>query len=194
MVNVKVKLTSSLPDITVSLKVSQKSPIEQASITLASLLDGTLTGINLPESLRHIRNGAFSGCNNLRSIIIPKNVDTIDPSAFTDSAIQTISINKSYKAISGQPWGATNATINWLQATKAHVTIAQIEHQTITVTTDDGLDHTESFDGYVNMVFTVKVVADDGYTAGTLSTLGGTITEDMGITATEATEITTEET
>jgi hypothetical protein len=194
MANVKVALTSSLPDISVHLRVNQNNPVEQATITLASLLDGTLTGINLPESLQHTRNGAFSGCHKLQSIIVPKNVDTIGSNAFTDSAIQTINLNKSYKAITGQPWGATNATVNWLQATKAHVTITQTEHQTITVTTDDGLDHTDSFDGYVNMVFTVKIVVEDGYTAGTLSTLGGTITEDTEITATEATEITTEET
>lgn len=131
---------------------------------LAGLIDGSLTTLRVPDAVTSIRDQAFAGMSGL-----------------------TLNINAAYNGISGKPWGATTPTINWLKATKAKVTITQSEHQTITVTTDDGVAHTESFDGFVGMTFTVKVVGDTGYMGGTPSVTSGTISGAVTITATAAT-------
>lgn len=186
MTNVEVTLKPALPKIDVTLTVSSGKPVEQATMTLVSLIDGSINGINLPQSLTMIRSGAFSGCSNLKSIIVPENVDTIESDAFANSGITLINVQNRYKAVAGQPWGATGATVNWLKAKPATVTVIQSPNQTITVTTDDGVDHSESFSGYVGMAYTVKVVASEGYIAGTLSSTGGTFTGDTIISAEDA--------
>lgn len=131
---------------------------------LAGLIDGSLTTLRVPDTVTSIRNQAFAGMSGL-----------------------TLNINAAYNGISGKPWGATTPTINWLRATKAKVTITQSEHQTITVTTDDGVAHTESFEYYINGTFTVKVIGDSGYMGGTPSATSGTISGAVTITATAAT-------
>lgn len=131
---------------------------------LAGLIDGSLKSLRVPDAVTSIRDQAFAGMSGL-----------------------TLNINTAYNGISGKPWGAITPIINWLKATKAKVTITQSEHQTITVTTDDGVAHTESFDGFVGMTFTVKVIGDTGYMGGTPSITSGTINGATTITATAAT-------
>lgn len=113
---------------------------------LAGLLDGSLKNLTVPDSVTSIRTKAFDGMSGL-----------------------TLNINTTYNGITGQPWGATTPTINWLKATKAKVTITQTEHQTITVLDDTGKAFTDSFEAYVGATCKAKVVADSGYTAGTLN-------------------------
>ena len=48
-----------------------------------------LSEIELPNTLKTIGPDTFSGCTNLKSITIPKNVDKIQGSAFLNSGLQT---------------------------------------------------------------------------------------------------------
>jgi len=65
------------------------------------------------------------------------------------------------------------------------VTIEQSEHQTIHVAVD-GTDHTETFTASIGAEYTVTVIPDIGYTAGTVTNVSGTLAEDITISATEA--------
>jgi len=71
--------------------------------------------IILPETVREIENTAFYNVGNLKTLYIGKNIENIDRNAFkyTPSNI-TININRRENSISGAPWGATDATINWI--------------------------------------------------------------------------------
>ena len=42
-----------------------------------------LTKITIPNTVRHICQGAFAGCSGLTSMTIPKSVETIDQSVFS---------------------------------------------------------------------------------------------------------------
>lgn len=59
---------------------------------------------------------AFNGASGLTSISIPQSVNTIGANAFNEN-LQTLSINRAQDAITGSPWGATNATISWTGST-----------------------------------------------------------------------------
>lgn len=65
------------------------------------------------------------------------------------------------------------------------VTIEQSEHQTIYVTVDE-TDHTETFTALIGTEYSVTVVPDTGYTAGTVTNVSGTLIEDITISATAA--------
>ena len=55
-----------------------------------------------------------TGCSSLRSITIPNSVNEIESWAFRDcTALTGITVNKAQNSISGAPWGATNASIQW---------------------------------------------------------------------------------
>lgn len=49
----------------------------------------------------------------MTSISIPSTIKTIGLYAFSYSSIKTITVNRYTGTISGAPWGATNATVNW---------------------------------------------------------------------------------
>lgn len=49
----------------------------------------------------------------MTSISIPSTIQTIGLYAFSYSSVETITVNRRAGAISGAPWGATNATVNW---------------------------------------------------------------------------------
>lgn len=53
----------------------------------------------------------------MTSISIPSTIQTIGLYAFSSSDIETITINRSENAISGAPWGARGATVNWIGRT-----------------------------------------------------------------------------
>jgi len=73
-----------------------------------------LTSVTLNEGLKQIGDYAFSD-NLFTEITIPSTVTSISSSAFAkNSNLQTINVRNSENAISGSPWGASNATVNWI--------------------------------------------------------------------------------
>ena len=98
----------------------------------------SLESISLPE-VKKIEQSAFAYCSSLKSISMPKievlssdsfywgifdycgmttinipsTIKSIGKNAFENSKITTINIDKPANSISGSPWGATNATVNW---------------------------------------------------------------------------------
>ena len=67
------------------------------------------------------------------------------------------------------------------------VSIKQTPNQTITVTTGDGVKHTESFDAKKGTTWTATVNGATGYNPGKLISTSGTITGATTVSATEAT-------
>lgn len=53
----------------------------------------------------------------MKTINIPSTIKSIGKYAFNDSSLTTINIDRSANSISGEPWGATNATVNWTGTT-----------------------------------------------------------------------------
>lgn len=49
----------------------------------------------------------------MTSISIPSTIQTIGLYVFSSSSVETITVNRRAGAISGAPWGATSATVNW---------------------------------------------------------------------------------
>lgn len=84
-----------------------------------------------------------------------------------------------------------------LKSALVNVTITQSANQTIHVYTpqkDGGTDHTESFTIPIGTSYEAEVIADDGYTAGTLNVTGGVnnkFTIDTAFSANEASDIPT---
>lgn len=58
----------------------------------------------------------FSHCP-MTVINIPSTIQSIGKDTFDNSYLTTITINRKADAISGSPWGATNATVNWTGTT-----------------------------------------------------------------------------
>lgn len=87
---------------------------------LLHILDGAFANceihtLDLPFTLVDIGDRAFYGCAGMASVSIPPAVTTIGSDAFGSSrALQVIDVYKPANSISGAPWGATNAKINWL--------------------------------------------------------------------------------
>lgn len=63
-----------------------------------------------------LENVVFQGCSNLKMVYIGKNVKTIGPGCFASigSPSTIIQINQKKDAISGSPWAASNATVEWI--------------------------------------------------------------------------------
>jgi len=62
-----------------------------------------------------IESSAFSGCTALTTVTLPSTLTAIASTAFNGCSNLTINIDLPSDTISGAPWGATNATINWRQ-------------------------------------------------------------------------------
>ena len=131
---------------------------------LIELLDGSLTTLTVPDSVTSIRSNAFTNM----------------------SSLTTININQDYNGISGQTWGATNATVNWLKGTKYPITITQSPNETITVTVD-GKNYTESFEYYKGATLTATAKGASGYKAGAVSPASTTISGPVTFTVADAT-------
>ena len=73
-----------------------------------------LVNITIPDSVTSIGSWAFEGCKSLQSVTIGNGVTSIGYSAFSGcSNLITINVPWSEGAVSGAPWDATNATINY---------------------------------------------------------------------------------
>lgn len=65
-------------------------------------------------------------------------------------------------------------------------TIVQSPHQTITVTTDDGVEHTDSFTIKYGTKWKAKISCEVGYFVGILNSVSGTVRGATTVSATEA--------
>lgn len=97
----------------------------------------SLTSVVIPSSTIDIQSNAFDSCTSLssvtiqgvdsigmdafvfntslKSIDIPSSISSINSRAFREcSNLTTINIHQPQDSITGAPWGATNATINWI--------------------------------------------------------------------------------
>ena len=96
-----------------------------------------LNNVILPEKIKVINMGTFNGCSSLNYVLLPKNLERIESKAFMNcTALTKIKIPKSVTyiaedafagctalkdiyvgfaegAVSGAPWGSTNATIHY---------------------------------------------------------------------------------
>lgn len=75
-----------------------------------------LTSITFNKLVTLGSNSDYSGIfenTPMTSISIPSTIKTIGLYAFSYSSIKTITVNRKADAISGSPWGATNATVSW---------------------------------------------------------------------------------
>lgn len=74
----------------------------------------SLSYIMFPKKLERIDSKAFRDCTSLKNIKIPKSVTYIAEDAFTGcTALKDIYVGFAEGAVSGAPWGATNATIHY---------------------------------------------------------------------------------
>ena len=79
-----------------------------------------LTSITFNNLVTLGSNGDYSGIfedTPMTSISIPSTIKTIGLYAFSYSSIKTITVNRKTGAISGAPWGASGATVNWIGRT-----------------------------------------------------------------------------
>lgn len=68
----------------------------------------------IPAGVTHIKSNAFSSCGGLTSITFRGVPNEVSSTAFNyDYNIQTINVPWAEGAVSGAPWGATKATINY---------------------------------------------------------------------------------
>lgn len=73
------------------------------------------TEYSVPNGVTRIEDYSFVGVFSLQKIIIPESVTSMGKTVFfcCDGFIKEISINKPKGSISGAPWGAIRATVNW---------------------------------------------------------------------------------
>lgn len=75
-----------------------------------------LNTVHVSTRLDAIGQQVFGACIALTSIDIPYSVKSVHQDAFNGcTALTTISVDNATNAISGAPWGATNATVRWIR-------------------------------------------------------------------------------
>ena len=84
-------------------------------IRRCAFYDCTLLALtSLPSDITSIGKSAFNNCTGLTSITFEGTPTSINSSSFSNcSNLTTINVPWSEGAVSGAPWGATNATINY---------------------------------------------------------------------------------
>lgn len=116
------------------------------NIGLGTFTGNSISSIIFPTSIKKIDDIAFSGNNlELLDLSVLSNLTFIGQEAFGDNILSTIkvpnsvtsigedafqrnsssiiiNIDKEYNALEGSPWGATGATVIWLQAEKYSIT------------------------------------------------------------------------
>lgn len=113
-----------------------------------------LTKITIPNTVRHICQGAFAGCSGLTSMTIPKSVETIDQSVFsscvgltsfdvdwqTPPAIdENVFSNIDLSQVTLYVPAGTKGTYETADVWKNFTNIVEKEGETITFTTSKGL-------------------------------------------------------
>jgi hypothetical protein len=73
----------------------------------------SLANITLGEGVTEILDNAFSS-SVATTIDIPSTVTSMSTSALAGGAFKTINVHQEEGTLSGAPWGATDATVNWL--------------------------------------------------------------------------------
>lgn len=68
----------------------------------------TVSEVNLPEDLLYLSMGAFSGCQNLREIVLPDSLLAIGESCFTNMGCLNITLSESLEAI---PYSCFSSTV-----------------------------------------------------------------------------------
>ena len=80
-------------------------------------------------SIEELGNVLFQACSKLKTVYIGKNVKTIASGAFDGSSGITIKINQTKDSISGSPWAASNATVEWAEAQLVKIEISSLPHK-----------------------------------------------------------------
>lgn len=107
---------SSLTSITLSKNIKK---IPNNCFSGCGFETFTISDDSLIEELENV---IFNGCSKLKTVYIGKNVKTIGGGGFSGTSGVNIRINKVKDSISGSPWAATNATVDWLiKATKIEI-------------------------------------------------------------------------
>lgn len=87
------------------------------TIASTAFANNALTHIEIPNSVTSIGKDAFIK-NKLQTVTIGSGTTYIGPNAFQTigvyNPVTSITINREKDSISGSPWGASDATINWL--------------------------------------------------------------------------------
>lgn len=122
-----------LPDSVETLETAFFECSSLSSITLSKNIKKILNNcfsncgfetFTIPDDslIEALENVIFSGCSKLKTVYIGKNVKTIGNGGFSGTSGVNIRINKVKNSISGSPWAATNATVDWLvKATKIEI-------------------------------------------------------------------------
>lgn len=94
---------------------------EVKEINASAFTSCPLKSISMPkiEVLGHDDEwwGIFDSFCEITTLNIPSTIKSIGKHAFDGSNITTINIARHVDSISGSPWGATNATVNWTGTT-----------------------------------------------------------------------------
>lgn len=80
-------------------------------------------------SIEELGNALFQACPKLKTVYIGKNVKTIASGAFDGNSGITIKINQTKDSISGSPWSASNATVEWMEVQLVKIEISSLPHK-----------------------------------------------------------------
>lgn len=80
-------------------------------------------------SIEELGNALFQSCPKLKTVYIGKKVKTIASGAFDGSSGITIKINQTKDSISGSPWSASNATVEWVEIQLVKIEISSLPHK-----------------------------------------------------------------
>ncbi len=76
----------------------------------------SFTEYNIGNGVKTIGASAFGYNSKLATVMIGKGITSISSSAFQENPkLKNITINRKKDAVSGEPWGTTNVTINWIR-------------------------------------------------------------------------------
>ena len=125
---------SAIPDAVGKLVTVAEEMADSVGMFI-DVIEGDIVNLQIPKGVTTIGGGAFSGCTSLASVTIPEGVTTIGDAAFSDcTSLASVTIPEgvttigsyaflnmptgshiycgfSEGAVSGAPWGATNATV-----------------------------------------------------------------------------------
>ncbi|MCZ2781740.1 leucine-rich repeat domain-containing protein, partial [Metamycoplasma hominis] len=73
--------------------------IDKNNKKILAYLDKKTTKVTIPDSVKEIGEGAFSGCRNLKEVILNEGLEKIRAGAFLNTKIESITIPDSVKEI-----------------------------------------------------------------------------------------------